>query len=119
VANVHILERSGASFRVVYHIAVPAGANAAGLAWSDALVKSGLGGTTVLPDGTGNDGGIAPAEKTAIEAGTVYEVVEQVPMSDSVTGAAIGPYLDALHAAKLQEAQADLSGRLRQFGRVR
>lgn len=120
MANIHVLDRQGAGFRCAVHIAVPAGNNNAGTAWSAALVRSGNGGTTTLPDGDGTGGTVSAAEKTSIAGGTVLEVVDVlVPPDNATTAAAINAWLDAYHAAKVSEVQARLQRELSQYGRVR
>lgn len=120
MSNIHVLERSSSGYRVALHIAVPAGNNAAGTAWSSVAIKSGRGGRTVLADGTGTDGGIAAAEKTTITNGTVLEVVDVVtPPDDANTAAKINAWLDGYFAAKSTEVLADIQAQLSQYGRVR
>jgi hypothetical protein len=120
MANVHILDRQGGEFRVVFHIAVPAGNNAANVPWQTALVRSGLGGTTTLPDGDGNGGTISAAEKTSIATGAVYEQVGTIdPTQSGGSVANINAWLDQMHAARVSEVQAALSARLQWFGRQR
>jgi hypothetical protein len=120
MSNVHVLERGGATYRMAFHIPIPAGNNSAGLAWSAVLLKSGLGGTTVLVDGngTGTDGGISTTEKAAIAAGTVFEVVDQVD-TGGLSGAPLAAFIDARFAARTTEAQARLSAQLAWWGQTR
>lgn len=120
MANVHILDKQGALYRAAFHVPIPGGNNSAGVAWSAALLRSGIGGTTVLPDGDGTGGTISATEKTAITNGTVYEVVDNIdPMSGGTGGAAINATLDALYAAKQTEVQQLVQGQLSQYGRTR
>ncbi len=120
MANIHVLDRQGNGWRVAVHIAVPAGNNAAGLAWATALLRSGNGGTTVLPDGDGTGGTVSAAEKTSVTNGTVLEVLDvAAPPSNATTAVAINAWLDAYHAAKVAEVQARLQTELQQYGRTR
>jgi len=73
MADIHVLDRStDGACRVVFHFPVPDAMNAVGVSYRAALVASGIGGSTVLPEGTG-PGQITTAEKSQIEAGEVYE----------------------------------------------
>jgi len=120
MSALHVLERSGTQFRVAIHVTIPGTNNAAGIPWATVLIKSGLGGRTVLADGTGSDGGISSAEKTSITAGTVFEIVDTIsPPSNATTSASINAWLDDYAAAKASEAQALIQATLNQYGRVR
>lgn len=119
MAKAHVLSTEGGFTRVAFHIAVPAGNNAAGTAWSAVLVNSGIGGTTVLPDGAGTGGTISATEKTSIQGGTVFEVIDRVFLPSGLTGAQADALLDAAHAAKTTEVQAQVQARLNYFGYVR
>lgn len=119
MAKCHVMDTSGANTRVIYHIAVPAGTNGAGTAWSAVLINSGVGGTTKLTDGTGSGGTISAAEKTAIQAGTTYEVEEYVPIPAGMNTAQANTFLDNLHAAKVLEIQPQIQARLNLFGFTR
>jgi hypothetical protein len=118
MSNVHVLEQSGGLYRMAFHIAIPTGTNSAGLTWQAVLIKSGLGGTTVIPDGTGTDGGISSAEKAAIAAGSLFEVVDQVNIGN-LSGGAIATFIYARFAARTTEAQARLAAQLAWYGQVR
>ena len=114
MANIHVLESPAPGrFRVVYHVAVPATNNPAGVAWRTAVVNSrdATRPVTVLPDGDGTKGTISAAEKAQIVSGEVYEVVHD---EKGQTGAGI----NALHAARSAEVLAALQARLAQFGRI-
>ncbi len=75
MADIHILDGTGGgnSWTVVAHLDVPDTNNAVGVNYRTALVNSGRGGTTVLPDGDGTLGTINSTEKTNITAGAVFE----------------------------------------------
>ncbi len=120
MSNSHIREFDGGAYRVVFHIATPAGNNSPGLAYAAVLILSGVGGTTVLPtgDGTGTDGGISTAEKSSITAGTLYEVVARVVPPTGLSGAALLTWLDQHFTARQTEVQAQLTARYLQYGRT-
>lgn len=71
MSAIHVLGGNGSSFRVVVHINAPAGNNAAGTAWADAIKNSGRA-KTVMTVGAGA-GQITQAEADQIAAGTVVE----------------------------------------------
>jgi hypothetical protein len=77
VADVHILERSGNSFRVALHIPVPAGVNAAGVPSGAVLVTSGIGAPRRSRMKMAQAAPFSAAEKAAITTSpaTVHEVV--------------------------------------------
>lgn len=119
MGKAHVLDGNGVT-RIVFHIAVPAGNNSAGISWVNAVKNSGLGGTTVLPDGDGTGGTISTAEKLELTNGTTYEYVwSDVPVPAGMNVAQANAYLDALHAAAVVEIQAQLQNRLRYFGYTR
>lgn len=122
MADYHVLTGSadGNSFTVVHHVPVPgSGNNRAGVQWRTALVNSGLGGKTVLPDGDGTGGTISAAEKAAITSGALYEVVEQFDTHPGETAAQLRDRVDTRHTALVAQVQAQLQGRLTYFGFVR
>lgn len=119
MAKAHVRATAGGLTEVVMHIDVPAGNNNAGTAWSAVLVNSGIGGTTVLPDGTGSGGTISTAEKTSIQTGAVFEVVDRVAIPPGLNAAQANAFLDAVHAAKVIETQAEIQKRLGYFGYTR
>lgn len=120
MAKAHVLDTAGGLTRVAFHITVPAGNNAAGIAWSTALKNSGIGGKTVLPDGDGTGGTVGTVEKTSIvTAGTTFEVVRQVPIPTGLTLAQANAFLDDLHADLVTEIQPQLQARLNYFGFTR
>jgi hypothetical protein len=119
MARVHVLNTVGGRTRVIFHIDVPSGNNTAGTAWSTVLVNSGLGGSTVLTDGTGASGTVAAPEKTALAAGTVFEVEDRIAVPTGMTTAQANAFFDALHAAKTTEVQAEIPRLLGVFGFTR
>jgi hypothetical protein len=120
VSGLHVLERVGNQYRVALHITVPTGNNSAGVSWANVLIKSGLGGDTVLADGTGTDGGISAAEKASIAGGTVLEVTDLItPPSQATTPTTINAWLDAYEAVRAAEESARILATHNQFGRIR
>jgi hypothetical protein len=101
MAIYHVLTGSGDgnSFDVVFHVAVPNAANRAGISYRTALVNSGMGGATSLPDGDGTGGTISAAEKAQVQAGAVYEHRERVETHPGETAAQLKAKVDARHAA--------------------
>lgn len=119
MANIHALTVDGGQLTLVYHLAVPAGSNAAGVAWSAALVASGLGGATMLPDGDGTGGTISAAEKASLAAGTLYEDTDTLNLDGATTPAQRAAYVDARYTAATTRVQSELQRRLRYFGMTR
>ena len=120
MANVHILEKSGANYRMALHIAIPSGNNGAGVAVRTAVINSKLGGTTILPDGDGTAGSIGAVEKTSVTTGAVVEVVRSLDITQGgtlTTGAQIAAFLNDFYASEAAACLADLQSRLAQFGR--
>lgn len=113
MANLHVLEQIGpARFRVVLHVAIPAGNNPAGVPWRtavaahvDALKPS------VLPDGDGTAGTISAAEKAQIISGAVLEVVREEKGQTTASAASI-------YALRSAAILAELQVRYDQYGRV-
>jgi|SRR6185369_1201665 hypothetical protein len=73
MANIHVLSGNGGIYRAVMHTQTPAGNNAVGVSWVNAIVNSGMN-KTVMTEGAGA-GQITTAEKNQILAGTVIEAV--------------------------------------------
>jgi hypothetical protein len=119
MAKVHVLDTHGEHSRLILHVDVPAGNNSVGTAWTAVLVNSGIGGQTRLPDGSGTGGTISAAEKSSIQAGTVFEVEDRVRIPAGMTMGQANAFFDALHAAKVTEVQAWVQARLNFFGFVR
>lgn len=67
---------NGNSYQVVFHLPVPSVLNRVSVNYQTALINSGLGGKTILPDGDGTSGTISAAEKASIQAGSIYEHTE-------------------------------------------
>lgn len=84
MADIHVLDGGvdGKSWKVTMHFDVPDQANAVSVNYRDALVASGLGGTTKLDEGAGL-GQITAAEKVLIESGARYEHAKTLPALES------------------------------------
>ena len=120
MADVHVLERFNGRARLALHFPVPPGNNAAGVPWSTALLNSGRGGTTILPDGDGTAGTISAAEKASILAGTLYEVVDEAKLLSAGTAPNnLNAYLDAFWTRRRTETLAELQAALNYYGRTR
>lgn len=117
MADMHILTGDGLRWTVVMHFTVPGGTNAAGISWTDALVNSGQGGTTSLPDGDGTGGTIDATEKAAVLAGTVAEHSASFLIeSGGSSGANVQAALREFYATQKTAVQAALQRRLKYFG---
>lgn len=100
MANWHALTGGpdGNSYQVAYHLPIPNNNNRVGVNHRTALVNSGIGGTTVLPDGDGTDGTISAAEKTQITNGEVFEHVEPFATNPGETLQQLAAKVNARHA---------------------
>jgi len=84
----HVLEQDAhGSYRVVLHVPVPGGANAAGLPWKDVALAAGRTGTTCLQVGKG-PGQITDIEAASIAAGDTAEIVTSLPLESTAWTAA-------------------------------
>jgi len=118
MANSHILEQSAPGlFRVVYHVQIPAGNNAAGVPWRTIMAAqvaaNVLAGNavSVLPDGDGTNATISPAEKTLITTGAVYEFVRQEK------GQSLAAFA-GMFTQRSAEVLSALQAKYAQYGRV-
>lgn len=114
MANIHILEQVGPGrFRVVYHIAIPAGNNSAGVSWRSAVALSKVDPLrpSALPDGDGTGGTISAAEKAQVVSGAVYELVAVEKGQSAAT-------LNATYNRRASETLDDLQAELAQYGRI-
>lgn len=98
------------------HVAIPNANNAAGINWRTALLNSGLGGTTRLPDGDGTAGTISAAEKASIAAGALYEQVETIEVD---TASNVNAFLDSVISDVTTRTQARLVAALKYYGYTR
>lgn len=121
MANWHALtgDAFGNTYTVVYHVPIPSANNRVGVNYRTALVNSGLGGTTRLPDGDGTGGTIAAAEKTSIQSGALYEHAEPFATNPGQTLGQLGAAVDARYTALADVNGAFIAGiknQLQYFG---
>jgi hypothetical protein len=125
MANMHVLNpgSGGRGYRVVCHIPVPGGSNAAGVLWANAIKNSKCcgTGTTVMTEGDGTNGTISTAEKQAIEAGSLVEEVAEIDIGSykGMSGPQRNQALDLLFAEMQARVQARLQDHLNFFGFTR
>lgn len=117
MSDIHVLDAgAGSAWQCVFHVAIPDAANQVSVSYRTALVNSGIGGTTVLEEGTG-PGQISTAEKAAIEAGEVYECVVRVRLESGGTQAGqLRATVRACYLHTEDELIAALQRRLRYYG---
>ncbi len=118
MADMHVLESSGdgLSWKIVMHFAVPDTNNAVSVNHRTALVNSGVGGTTVLVEGTG-PGQILTAEKALIDTGEIFEHVAEFRVESGGTSTAqLRASIQGFYAAEKSRMLALLQSRLRYYG---
>ncbi len=113
MANLHVLEQTAPGrFRVVLHVAIPAGNNPAGVPWRTAVAAHvDAAHPSVLPDGDGTAGTISAAEKAQLVSGAVYEAVREEKGQTTTSAANI-------YALRSADILADLQARYAQYGRT-
>ena len=120
MADMHIIDgdhRDG-SYRIVMHFDVLDVANAAGVSYRTAIVRSGRASVSVLADGDGNGGTISAAEKTQLAAGERIEHVETIPIeTGGTTMALVRATLRERYGRESARVLAELQKSLRYFGR--
>ena len=117
MANGYVQYTSSGIFRLVVHVSIPAGNNAAGLPWRTAVLRYAPGaGTTVLPDGDDTLGTIGTAEKTNVVSGAVLEVGDNFDpgngfsaLTNGQKAAVIDTRIAAVQSAVLAALQRDLN----------
>lgn len=119
MARAHVLEGGGEQSRIILHIALPAGNNSSGIAWTTALKNSTLRSVSVLADGDGTGGSIAATEKADLANGLAYEVQHFAAIPPGMTATQANAWLDAIHAARQTEVQGQLQAKLAYFGYTR
>ncbi len=117
MSDIHVLENNGANgWRVVLHIPIPNTNNDASINYRTALVNSGLGGSSILSEGTG-PGQITAAELASITSGALYEVVQIVLLE---TGGVSAPNRRSMIRSEYirakDAAEALIQQKLRYFG---
>lgn len=124
MSDIHVLTSDGhGRVTVVMHFAVTNTNNSVpgGVNWRDALIGSGIGGTTQLADAAddGNPKGweITAAEKALIAAGSVYEHRANFPLESAGTQPAQHQVaLRSLYARRKPEVIATLQRQLKYTG---
>ena len=117
MSDMHILIGDGKNYQVAMHFLVPPGDNSALVPWRTALVNSGLGGSTSLPDGDGAGGTIDAVEKAAVEDGSVLEHVGGFLVeSNGPQPARVRVALRKFYAQTKRDTQAALQVKLKWFG---
>jgi len=112
MANSHILDQiAPGRFRVVYHVSIPAGNNAAGVPWRTCVAANVGVSPSVLPDGDGTNGTISAAEKAQIMSGAVAEVIRDEK------GQSLAAFA-GMFAQRSAEILAALQARFQQYGRT-
>ena len=115
--RLHILQEIAPNlYDVVVHTPTPAGNNQAGIAWSVALVNSGLA-VTSLPVGNG-PGQIASNEANQVTSGSVIETRFQWGDDPAWTDQQRIDDLNLRAGQAVAEVLAVYSAKLRQFGRT-
>lgn len=117
MSKIHVISGNGRVFTVVVHIATPAGNNAAGVAWSDAVKNSGRA-VSVMTVGTG-PGQITSAEMALITAGTLIEGTFKWDDDPALNNAQRQADLDLRATQLTNELLARYADELRYFGFTR
>jgi hypothetical protein len=77
----------GNGYRVAFLIPVPDTLNRVGVSNRTALLNSGIGGKSSLPEGDGSNGTMTPDDAARIKAGAAYEYVEALATHPGETSA--------------------------------
>lgn len=115
MSRIHLLSGNKGLYNFVVHQATPIGNNSAGVAWSAALIASGMAHTTIPTVGNG-PGQIAQSEKDAIEAGTIIEARGQYGDDGSLTGQALTDDFNLRANQTMADRLAQLADQLKWFG---
>ena len=117
MSDTHIIEGGlQDKWKIVMHFPVPAGNNSVGLAWSTAIVNSGLNVPTILSIGDGNEGTITQAESDTIDAGTVFEhVIEILAETGGTSNAELKATLEGSYNSEKTRLTENLKRRLRYY----
>ena len=113
MADIHVTAGDGnQAWRIVIHIPVPDTPNSASVNWRIALINSGMGGNTALPDGDGTAGTISATEKAKLVTGELLEH----SFAMEIDGSGSTPVAQA--AALRVRAAAEKTARLVQVQRI-
>lgn len=113
MSKIHVLSAdTNGNYQIVIHTNTPAGNNSAGISWVTAGLNAGLLGISVMAVGTGA-GQITTAEKANVTAGTVIEIVINIPAE---SGGATSASLDNMVNQIITQRINDLAKQLKYFG---
>lgn len=117
MADIHVLEGDGiATWKLIFHFAVPNVNNIVGFNYRTVLVNSGLGGTSSMPEGSGA-GEITAAELAQVVAGELFEHSLSPPLESGATdNAEMLVAAQAMYARDEARVIADLQKRLKYYG---
>lgn len=117
MADIHVLSGDGVrSWTLLCHYAVPDTDNAVGVNYRTALVASGIGGTSVMPEGT-DSWEITPVENALIAAGEIYEnSIAFLAESGATTNAEMLASAREAYARDEEPLWGQLQRRLKYFG---
>ncbi len=113
MSKIHVLtsDTSG-NYQIIIHTNTPAGNNSAGISWKTAGLNSRLIGTTSMTVGT-SPGQISSTEQSQIVAGTVFEIITNIPAeSGGTTPESLNQMSDQIISQRL----TDLAKQLKYFG---
>lgn len=116
MADMHVLDGDGQRWRVAMHFPVPDANNAVGVNYRTALVNSGLGGTTVMAEGT-DPGEINATEKADVQSGAVFEYIASFLVeSGGTSNAQLRDSLRQFYTTEKNGILTRLQDRLRYYG---
>ena len=116
MSAIHVLTGKGDNtYLCVVHIAIPNTNNPVGTNWRAALINSGIGGKTILAEGTG-PGQITTQEKALIASGALYEITLAFQDMPAWTNQQRVAELQARAAEVSEQALARLQAQLKYFG---
>lgn len=127
MSNVHITTMGANKLRLVCHVPIPAGSNAASVTWQTALVNAKLATVSVLTPAVGGGNGTidstpSTGEVDQLAAGSLYERVLEYDLGSDwsgLSGANKAARIDAVFAQVKSDVQAELQSRLNFFGFTR
>jgi len=120
MANIHVRDNDGnGNFTVCFHIAIPNVTNLVGVNYRAAIVSSkfnGKGASTILT--VGGVGEIDAGEKTNLDSGALYEIVESISLTGALQTSpqAAVDQLNTRFTAAKAETIALLTTKLQYFG---
>lgn len=113
MSKIHVLESDGGgNYRIIIHVAVPAGNNSAGVSWKNCVLATRVGGSTSLPVGAG-PGEITQTEKDSITSGDVIEISTVIKAE---SGGATPESLERMVDQEALSYKQELMARLKYYG---